>query len=395
MILSSLRIRPGGEGHLPSIETTTMKPLPPAPALVRLVPAVLLVLLGACGEDEPEPEPVLRPVRYVQVFATGEARTRSFSGTARAALESDLSFTVAGTVRRVTVSVGDSVGGGAPIAELDPSDYALQVQDAEAAARRAEAESRNAASTYERVQRLYENNNASASDLSSARAGAEAAEAALESARSRLALARSQLEDTRLNAPVAGRVAAVTVEEGENVRAGQTVAVLTSGSRMEVEVGIPEVLIARVGRGDRVGVRFDALGDRTLGGRVTEVSVTADDRMNTYPVTVLLDAPDPDLRPGMVGEVAFGFEAEGGGPRIFVPPAAVGQDRQGRFVYVLEPDPDPGSEAGSVRRRPVRVGELTSGGLEILGGLEDGERVVTAGVSRIQDGQRVRVPAGG
>jgi multidrug efflux pump subunit AcrA (membrane-fusion protein) len=70
-----------------------------------------------------------------------------------------------------------------------------------------------------------------------------------------------------------------------------------------------------------------------------------------------------------------------------LPPIAVGEDEAGRFVWVLE---DAGDGTATVHRRAVTVGALTSDGLEIRDGLEDGERVVTAGVTRIHDGQKVR-----
>ncbi len=90
----------------------------------------------------------------------------------------------------------------------------------------------------------------------------------------------------------------------------------------------------------------------------------------------------------MAAEVAFNFQATDNRERFLVPPFAVGEDREGRFVFVVEPQE---SGLGTVRRRAVTVGELTSDGLEILSGLADGEEVVTAGVTKITDGLTVRI----
>ena len=87
--------------------------------------------------------------------------------------------------------------------------------------------------------------------------------------------------------------------------------------------------------------------------------------------------------------MAFRFTPEGARGRLLVSPVAVGEDREGRFVFVLEPQAEEGT--GLVRRRDVSVGELTGDGLEILSGLEDGELVVTAGVRRLSDGEEVKV----
>lgn len=363
----------------------TARPLFALLALTGLIP------LG-CGGEEAAPAPVLRPVRYTEALSASGARDRTFSGVARSGLESNLSFKVAGTVTRVAVAPGDSVRAGQLIVQLDDSDYQLQLQDAQAALTRAEAQERNARTNYERVQALYENNNASRNDLDAARTAHESAQAATRSAQARVDLARSQVSDTRLVAPVAGAIPAVSVEANENVRAGQVVAVLTAGSRMEVEIGVPEALIARISVGSPVVVSFDALPDRSFDGRVTEVGIATSDRLNTFPVTALLDQPDPAIRAGMAAEVRLNFEAASDDPRFFIPAAAVGEDREGRFVFVIERTSD---EAGIVHRTAVGVGELTTDGIEILTGLSDGDLVVTAGVSRIQDGQEVRVPVGG
>jgi hypothetical protein len=94
------------------------------------------------------------------------------------------------------------------------------------------------------------------------------------------------------------------------------------------------------------------------------------------------------VRPGMAAEVRFRFDSADQRERVLVPPVAVGEDRQGRFAFVVEPGEDGG---GIARRRTVEVGALTAEGLEVLTGLSDGEIVVTAGLSRLTDGQTVRL----
>jgi multidrug efflux pump subunit AcrA (membrane-fusion protein) len=91
----------------------------------------------------------------------------------------------------------------------------------------------------------------------------------------------------------------------------------------------------------------------------------------------------------MAAEVEFRFEDPGTSGRFRVPAHAVTEDRQGRFVLIVEPT-EPGR--GVVRRRAVEVGQLTPSGLEVLEGLEDGDRLVTAGISQIEDGDTVKLP---
>jgi RND family efflux transporter MFP subunit len=350
--------------------------------------AGLAIYSVGCGGGDAEDEPIVRPVRYVEVFQSGGVRVRRFSGVAQSAVEAPLSFRVAGTVQQLSVSVGDRVQSGQLIAALDREDYRLQRQDAQAALRRAEAQARNAQANYDRVRGMYENENASLADLEAARTASESAAEQVASATNRLGLAERQLAFTRLTAPRAGAIAAVNVELNQNVRAGQTVVLLTSGSDLEVAVAVPEVLITEVREGSAVTVAFDALADQTFPGTVTEVGVAATETGATYPVTVRLDDSQEGVRSGMAAEVAFRFMAPGGSDVIVVPPVAVGEDQNGRFVFVVEPAD---SAYGVARRRPVSVGELTTDGLEILEGLEDGDRVVTAGIGQIVDGLRVRI----
>ena len=154
-------------------------------------------------------------------------------------------------------------------------------------------------------------------------------------------------------------------------------------------------MISQVKEGEQVTVTFDAMPEQTFSARVTEVGVTSTGYATTFPVTVRLESADQSVRPGMAAEVAFKFESAqqaGGSPgrkQINVPSVAVGEDRQGRFVYVVEPTD---SGFGIAHRRPVMIGDLTEQGIEILEGLNDGDRVVTAGVTKLTDEQKVRLP---
>lgn len=347
--------------------------------------AIGLSLVG-CRNQEAS-EPVIRPVRYQQVFATGGTRVRTFSGVAQAAVESPLSFRVGGTVRTLVVGVGAAVNAGQLLAELDAEDFRLRVQQAEASLRQAQAQAANASTNYERTRLLYENANASKSDLDQARYAAESADALVEAGVNTLALRRLELDYTQLRAPFAGSVSGTHVEVNENVRPGQPVVTEASSDRLEVLVATPEMLVGQIARGDPVTVTFDALPGQTMTARVTEIGVAATG-LATFPVTVRLEGENPGVRVGMAAEVAFAFEATDDRERFYVPSLAVDEDRDGRFVFVVTPIE---SGLGLARRRPVEVGALTPEGVEILSGLSDGDLVVTAGVTQITDSLVVRI----
>ena len=349
------------------------------------------VTLAACGGEAPEVAPELRPVRTVMVEATGGGLERTLAGVARAGVESRLSFRVPGTVDSQAVALGDRVRRGQVLARLDPTDYELRVEEAEAGLAQAQAGLRRAEADYERVRALYENNNASKGELDAARAGAESAQAQVETGEKRLEQARQQVGYTSLRAPSDGAIAAVSVEVNENVNAGQQVFLLTAGAEPEVEVAVPEVLIARVAVGQPVTVRFDALPGRRIAGEITEVGVAVTGSASTYQVVAGITEATPQVRSGMAAEVTFTFAA-GQGERILLPAVAIGEDRDGRFVFVLERGAD---GTGEVRRRAVKIGEPAAGlgGIEVLEGVTEGDEVVTAGVRRLTNGMAVKVLA--
>ncbi len=356
-----------------------------------LVLSIALLAFGlvSCSEEPEAPAERLRPVKYVVVHSGADVlRDRVFSGTAKAAQESRISFNVAGTVRQLAVAVGDTLQPGQLIAALDPATYEVEVQRASAARSQADAERRNAEAEYQRVRQLYANDNASRNDLDAALARTESATANHQAMAQSLNLAELNRGYTRLSADGECSVAQVSIEQNENVAAGTQVAVVNCGGRWEVEIAVPESLIAAF-RPDIAGtVRFDAIPGQAFAGSVSEVGI-AGGGSTTYPVTLTLDERHSAFRSGLAAEVTFAFAGTSGAENVFfLPPAAVGQDEQGAFVYVLESGEEPG--IATTRRRAVVVGALSAAGLEITDGLSDGDRVVTAGVTAARDGLQVR-----
>jgi RND family efflux transporter MFP subunit len=173
------------------------------------------------------------------------------------------------------------------------------------------------------------------------------------------------------------------------VQAGQPVAVLNAGGGLEIALGLPESVIAQVTPGMATTIRFTAVPGRTFEGRVTEVSPSVDASTATYPVRMTVDDPSAELRPGMAASVTFDFTRASGAEDVLVVPAkAVGEDDQGRFVFLVEPAE--GDEA-TARKHPVTIGRLTAEGFEIIEGLTAGQLVATAGLQTLLDGQRVRL----
>ena len=359
--------------------------------LHQLTAAILAVsALSACAE-EAVVETVLRPVRFEVVDLSGVSQTRTLAGVVRSGVESRLSFRVAGPIEWLGIAVGDSVVRGQTLARLDPIDYELRVEEARAALAQAEANRRKAVADRERVRALYENNNASKSELDAARAADESAQAQVDARTKQLEQARQQVGYTSLKAPSDGAIASVTAEVNENVNSGQEICLLISGTDAEVATAVPEVMIGAIEVGQVIEVDLDALPGDTFRAEVAEVGVAVTGAATTFVVTARFLDWDQRIRAGMAADLTFELTAGDGGSQMIVPWVAVGEDAEGRFVFVL--DGEPGGE-GTVHRRSVEVGRPHETGIEILGGLEEGELIVTAGVRRLTDGDRVLVREG-
>ncbi len=358
---------------------------------ILLTATVLLLITGpGCGNNEDVPAPEIRSVRYAQAIVTGGDQTRTFPGVARAASEQDLAFRVAGTVTNVAVNVGSMVRRGQVLMQLDSGDLELRRQQAEAGLAQARAQSRNAKANYERVVALYENGNTSMSDMDAARASYESANASEVSAKTALSLAEQQVAYTQLRAPMNGSVSRVAVDINEAVGAGRPVVVLIdTGGNPEVEMTVPEAFIGGLSEGHPAQVAFGALGDESFDALVTEVGTAATGAGGFTVIVRLAQGTNAaQVRPGMAAEVTFSVEGRSEVTGVLVPPQAVGQDHQGRFVYVL--NLSDAEEIATAERRSVETGSLTPEGLEIVNGITSGEFVATAGLKTLASGQQVR-----
>ena len=349
----------------------------------------LLAMVGwiGCRGEEVAPEPQLRPVRYQEVSVGDIDGSRTLVGVARMGTEADLSFRVPGTVETVDVSLGQRVGKGQILARLDPVDYELQVQEAAAGLAMAEASVRKAEADYDRTRALYESNNSSRSELDAARAGAESARSQVDAATKRLELARQQLGYTVLRASVDGAIALKDLEVNENVKAGTAVFMLTSGSLVEVEFAVPEIMIADLEAGMPVVVMFDAVAGREFAAEIIEVGVAVTGSSAAFEAVARLREETPNVRSGMAAEVITQPDAATGRRGLMVPWVSVGEDRDGRFVFVVETQ---GDGTGIVHRRSITLGEVGKE-IEILDGISEGDLLITAGTRRLVEGMRVRV----
>lgn len=366
---------------------------------------------------------VYRPVQAMVVGESTVSNTHVFSGLVQAAQESALSFRVAGTVTNLRVSIGEYVRKGALIAQLDNTDYHVNLssslaneknaaaaqQAVRANIKQSESELIRLRSAYDRAERLYETNSISVAEFEQARSAWQAGEAGYEASKLQYDSARAQsdaavqqsksaqnqLRYTRLNAPFSGVISQVNVEENEQVGAGSPIVVLSNPSQTEIEVGLPASIISQVKKGSTVSVKFFTLPNKTFQGVVSEVGFSTVNS-SVYPVVIRLLKPGRLVRPGMTGDVTFDFGSNQTDV-VVVPTTAVSEDKSGKFVYILTPDkkikhphnPQKMIQLYVIERRDVSLGQLMSDGFVVLSGLAAGERIAQAGLNVIQSGDHV------
>ena len=363
---------------------------------------LFIFFLVACGEEKKqEVVESIRPVKFGKVMMSNDALSETFSGSAQSSKESKVSFKVSGTLSHLNVKVGDMVRKGQQIAKVDQTDYSVQYQQSVAnnessktQIQSTKSQLTNSRATYERIEKLYENNSVSISEFEQAKSALELAEASYNAAiaqanasEKQVESAQNQVRYSNLLAPFSGIITAVMVEENEMVGSGTPIATISALGDPEISVGIPEVFISKVKKNQTVDINFSSIPDQVFPGKVYEIGFSSLGG-STYPVTVRIDNPTQDIRPGMVADVRFSFVNEKNEEQKMVAPtSSVGEDNNGHFVFGLTKD---GSNY-LVKKKKIQIGELTTAGFEIKSGLENGELVATAGLNTLLDGMKVRL----
>jgi membrane fusion protein, multidrug efflux system len=303
----------------------------------------------------------------------------SVTGTLAGKEEVALAFKIGGVISRIAVDPGQSVRAGQVLAELRPTEIAAQVSSAQEARRKAERD-------LARVTRLYADSVATLEQLQDART-------ALDVAGNNTRIAQFNADYAVIRAPGDGIVLARTAEPGQVIESGRAVlTVRRNGRGMVVRVGLPDRDAVRVRIGDQAMVKFDAVAGQQFGGRVSQRAAAATPGSGDYAVEITVNGPTSALPTGLVAHVTLrpNATASASASRVFVPlDALVDTDADSAAVFVLRPD------GNSVSRRPLKLTDaaeaLRTAQVPVVSGLVGSETVVTAGMSRLVDGARVRV----
>ncbi|WP_375460238.1 efflux RND transporter periplasmic adaptor subunit [uncultured Enterovirga sp.] len=354
------------------------------PSLVPHLAAVIFVsALAACGEPSSQAAkagPPPRPVLVKTVAYADRVTERSLVGTIRPRVETDLGFRVAGKVARRLVGVGDVVRGGQQLASLDEVDLGLQTEQAEAEARAAAASLRQAEADLVRTESLTSKGYSASASLDRQQAVTEEARGRLLRAERAMTLARNARSYAVLTADADGVVTATSIEPGQVVTAGQAAIRLARTNEKEAVVSIPESLLSLAkGRAamtlwSNPGTRYEA--------KLREFAPSADPATRTYLARFSIPAADETVQIGMTATVTIAVPDRERVARL--PLSALFNQGTGPAVWTV------GTE-GRPTLKPVDVAAYEAVEVLIGSGVEDGDRVVALGVSKLDPGQIVRV----
>jgi len=279
------------------------------------------------------------------------------------------------------VDTGQRVAAGQLLAAIDPQDYQLSAQAAQAQLLAAQTQRDVALADYKRYDSLRAQGFISGAELERREASLKAAEAALVQARSQSQAQANQVGYARLQATAAGVVTALEAEVGQVLAAGQPVLRLAHDGPRDAVFNVPEQSVQAF----RIGMPMQAQlagSSELLKGRVREVGASADPLTRTFAVKLALDGSER-LPLGATVNVLVPLQAGVTGQAIQLPTTALRQQGKDTAVWLLD------EASMTVQPQKVTLGPMQAQQVAIASGLQPGQKVVVAGVHVLSPGQKV------
>src|SRR5437868_2692987 len=343
--------------------------------------AFLAFSLVGCNEIAAQKADPGRPVLVATVHYQPESPARSFVGTIRPRIETDMGFRVSGKVAKRLVEVGQTVEPGQPLATLDEVDLKLQAEQAQAEFTAATGVLAQAAASEQRAKDLRAKGWTTDAQMDQARAAADEARARLNRAERSVDLTKNSLSYATLVADSRGVVTATLVEPGQVVAAGQTAIRVARFGEKEAVVAIPETLLGRAKEGT-ASVTLWSEPNKKYAAKLREIAPTADPATRTYLAKFSLPGADDRVSLGMTATLTLADSATQRVARL--PLSALFNEGGAPSFYVVD-------DKGDVTLKPVTIKAYESNDVVITGGVDEGDKVVALGVQKLDPTQKVRV----
>ncbi len=295
-------------------------------------------------------------------------------GVARGRRSVNITSSTSELITRVLFRDGQRVAAGAPLVEL-------QAREEDAGIIEARAQVAQAQRQYDRYKTLAERGIAP-------RVTAEDAETALATARASLSAAQARRGDRVIRAPFSGVLGLSSVTPGTLISPGGVITTLDDIDVVRVDFPIPERYLGVLRAGTPISATVDAYGNETFNGRIALIDTRINEQTRAVTARAEIANPGGRIRPGMAVRVAV---QQGQRTSAAAPEAAVQYEGDGAFVYRIAK----GERGSTAQRVEVETGAVEGGFVEILSGLNAGDRIVGSGLNRIQPGAPVRVAGQG
>ena len=324
------------------------------------------MILTSCGQKTSEQQTVIveetPKVTVVTVHAENVPQISTYPTTIEADIVNNITPQSASRINEILVEVGDHIKKGQKLATMD----AINLE-------KIRLQMTNDSIEYGRIKELHEIGAASQSDFEKITLAYEVSKKSYD----------NLLENTILTSPISGIVTARNYDEGDMYAMAQPLFVVQDITPVKMLINISESNYSKVKKGMEVELTADAFPGETFKGKVNLVYPTIDPRSHTFPVEIIVDNKDEKLRPGMFSRVSMNY---GDNYRVVVPDRAVLKQvgAADKYVYVLNAD-------STVTYTPVEVGIRMNDRYEIIGGLNDGDIIVTTGQTRLKNNIKVDV----
>lgn len=328
-----------------------------------LIAALFLAGCGGKGAERQQPPPLVR----VEPVATGRFIDRIDAvGTAFANEQVTLAAPVTERIIRLNFDDGDYITRGQVVAVLAQGQENAQL--AEAGARAHEARQQLERLNALKARGFVTNSAVDAQTALAAQAGAQAASA------------RASIGDRVVRAPFSGWVSLRNISTGAVVTAGTPIAQISDISRIKLDFPVPETLLGQIRPGQAIDATAAAFPEQPFRGTIASIDPVLNPETRAATVRAILANGDRKLKPGMLLTVRIESASRAAAS---VPELAVVGEGDDSFVFTVAD--------GKAKRIPVKTGAHQDGRVEIVEGLSPGQRVVTDGVVKITEGQRVAV----
>ena len=332
------------------------------------------------------------PVKISKVQRGNITESYSFTGNIQPWKEVNIVPDLPGKVARIYVEVGDRVEQGQILAELDTRTAKLQLEQAEAGLAVAQANFHSASRDWERMQNLHKKGTLSPQQYEKAQLAYEAAKAQLQQAKAALNLAKHQLEVSIMKAPFNGIITGKNINEGEYINPamggmrpqGSSVVTLMDLSKVKIEIHVSERDVGKIHIGQKANITVDAYPGKKFHGEVSNINPAADPMTRSFAVEITVANPEMKLRAGMFARVEI-VTAERKNV-LLIPVDGILSKGSKSYAFVVE--------NGKARKRPLQLGLQEGSMVQVVSGLQEGEKIITIGKEMVKDGTEVAIQGG-